>query len=217
MTERRIAGFTGLLFVVMVAISAFAAGSPPKFDDPIEEIVRFVVEKDSQIVGAAFLMAMAAIPLLVFATGLWRLLRGAMGDAWDSATPFYAGTVALVAMVLTGGAIGAVPAFQSEQFTKELSPDIVRLTWDAQGLIFTLIGAVGVLVVGGIAISILRTRALPAWLGWLGVLVTAAQAVSALGIVSDDLYKAGLFIGFLPFLVFVVATSVVLLTGDDRA
>jgi len=216
MSNRRIAGGAGVLFVAMNVIAVFAPGKPPKYDAPIDKILQYVVEKDSQIVGAAFVAAMASVFALVFFVGLWRVLRGGEGEGFDFATVFLAGGVAAAAVVTVGTAIMAVPAFESEQFGTP-SQDIVRFATDASGLTFVLLSGLLVTLLLAAAVSIFRGRTLPSWLGGLAVLAAALAVAGGLGITSGKLYNVGLALGFLPIMVWVLATSVVLLTGQDRA
>lgn len=215
MSSRRITGGAGVLFVAMNVIAAFAPGKPPKYDAPIEKILQYVVEKDSQIVGAAFVAAMASVFALVFFVGVWRVLRGGEGEGFDFATVFLAGGVAAGAVVTVGTAIMAVPAFESEQLGTP-SKDIVRFAADASGLTFVLLSGLLVALLLAAGVSIFRGRTLPSWLGGLAVLAAAVEVAGGLGIVSDKLYNAGLALGFLPVMVWFLATSVVLLAGQDR-
>jgi len=214
MSNRRIAGGAGLLFVVMNVIAAFAPGNPPKYDDPIDKIVQFVVEKDSQIVGASFVVAISMVFALVFFIGLWRILRSAEGDGFDFSTVFLGGAVATVAIVTVGSAIMAVPSFESEQLGTPKA-DIVRFSQDASGLCFVLASGVIVALVLAASLSIFRGRGLPVWLAWLGVLAAGAEVAGGLGVTSHDLYKLGLFLGFVPIMVWFLATSVTLLASQE--
>jgi hypothetical protein len=216
MSDRRIAGGAGVLFVVMNVIAALAPGNPPKFNDPIDKLVQFVVEKDAQIVGGAFVGAISSVFALVFFVGLWRVLRRGEGEGFDFATVFLAGGVATTAVATIGTAIMAVPAFESEQLGTPTS-DIVRFAADASGLIFVLLSSLVIAVLLGAALSIFRGRTLPSWLAALGVLGAAAEVAGGLGVVSDKLYKQALPLVFLPIMVWVLATSVSLLTGHEQA
>ena len=216
MSDRRIAGGAGVLFVVMNVIAAFAPGSPPKYNDPIEKLVRYVVEKDSQIVGGAFVGAMSTIFALVFFVGLWRILRRGEGEGFDFATVFLASGVATTAVATVGTAIMAVPAFESEQLATP-SKEIVRFAADASGLTFALLSSIVLPLLLGAAISIFRGRTLPSWLGGLAVIAAAAEIAGGLGVTNDGLYKAGFPLVFLPVMIWVLAAGVVLLTGREPA
>jgi hypothetical protein len=216
MSDRRIAGGAGVLFVVMNVIAGLAPGKPPDFNDPIDKIVQFVVDKDAQIVGAAFVAAIASVFALVFFVGLWRVLRQGEAGGFDFATVFLAGGVAAGAVVTVGTAIMAVPAFESEQLGTT-SKEIVRFSADASGLIFVLLSGLLVTVLLAAAISIFRGNALPSWLAGLAVIVAGLQVAGGLGVTSGTLYKAGFVLGFLPVFVWFLATSVVLLASREPA
>jgi hypothetical protein len=216
MSNRRIAGGAGVLFVVMNVVAAFAPGKPPDFNDPIDKLLQYVVEKDSQIVGGAFVGTISSLFALLFFVGLWRILRRGEGEGFDFSTVFLAGGVATAAIVTVGTAVMAVPSFESEQIGTP-SREVVRFAADASGLIFALLGGLLVAVLLAAALSIFTGKALPAWLGWLGVLAAAVEVAGTLGVVSDNLYKAGLALVFMPLMVWVLAASVSLLTGRDEA
>jgi hypothetical protein len=215
MSERRIAGGAGILFVAMNVIATFATGKPPGFHDSVDKISQYIVEHDSQIVGSAVVAAISTVVALAFFVGVWRLLRRAEGgDTFDFSTVFLAGGIVASAIVVVATAVSAVPAFESENL--EAPPNtIVRFSWDLQGVLFTLLGGVLVALLLAAAISILRSGGLPRWLGWLALLGAAAEVGGALGITREGLYKAGLFTGFLPIMVWTLAASVSLMASRD--
>jgi len=214
MSNRRIAGGAGVLFVVMNVIAAFAPGKPPDFNEPIDKLVQFFVEKDSQIVGGAFVAVISTFFLFAFLVGLWRILRRSEGDGFDFSTVFLAGGVVTAAVVVVGSAIMAVPSFESEQLGTPKA-DIVRFAVDASGLTFALLGGVLVVVLLAASLSILRGRGLPSWLAWLGLLGAAVEVAGTLGVVSDDLFKAAIALVFMPIMVWVLAASVTLLASQE--
>ena len=99
----------------------------------------------------------------------------------------------------------ALPAFESEHIEAP-SNTIVRLCWDLQGVMFTLLSGVLVAVLLGAALAILRSGGLPRWLGWLALLAAAVEVSAALGVTREGLYKAGLFTGFVPIMLWSLAT-----------
>jgi hypothetical protein len=72
----------------------------------------------------------------------------------------------------------------------------------------------------GAAGAILSTRALPVWLGWLAALTAVLLLVSLAGVFEDPTDEGVLsfagFIGFVLLLVWLLATSVVLLLRAGR-
>jgi len=216
MSSRRIAGGAGVLFVVMNVIAALAPGSPPAFNDPIDKLVKFAVEKDSQIVAAAVVGTLSTFFALAFFVGLWRILRQAEGGGFDFSTIFLTGGVATTAVVTVATAIMAVPSFESERLARP-SEEVVRFANDASGMCFVLVAGIAVALLLGAALSILRSRGLPVWLGVLALIGAALEVVGTLGALNDSLYKGALAFIFLPLMVWVLATSITLFTGRESA
>ncbi|RXZ71858.1 hypothetical protein [Agromyces albus] len=71
----------------------------------------------------------------------------------------------------------------------------------------------------GAAVAILTTRALPRWLGWLAAATVVLQLISLAGVFQtaiEGVVGIAAFSGFLLFLVWVLATSGVLLLRPGR-
>lgn len=71
----------------------------------------------------------------------------------------------------------------------------------------------------GATVAILTTRALPRWLGWLAAATAVLQLIALAGVFQttiEGVVGIAAFIGFLLFLVWVLATSVVLLLRPGR-
>jgi hypothetical protein len=71
----------------------------------------------------------------------------------------------------------------------------------------------------GATVAILTTRALPRWLGWLAAATAVLQLISLAGVFQttvEGVVGIAAFSGFLLFLVWVLATSVVLLLRPGR-
>ena len=74
---------------------------------------------------------------------------------------------------------------------------------------------------GAVAVAVLGTRALPAWLGWVAAVAGALIVVGLLGVFSDDDEGGAVgvlvFIGFLLGLAWTLATSIVMLMRRPAA
>ena len=185
----------GILFVVMVVVSAFLPGSPPTTSDPTKDMVKFVVDKGDELRVAGYLGALAAVPFFVFVASLWRLLRRAEGG-----TPHLTVTAALGG-AFTGviGALGGVLlAVLPIVGVKTLGPGGVRA-------FYILATCVGFLTLFGVAIIVLassvifiRSRVMPVAFGWFGILVGLIALVGGAASVStrDVIFGFG-FAGFL--------------------
>jgi hypothetical protein len=160
-----IAPATGLAFVVFAVLSFAIGGEPPGTDDPVEEIVDHYLDNQDAVVASAILATVAALLLVFFA----NYLRGVLAAA-ESGGP------KLSPLVLTGAAVMAVGItidstlyLALAESADDIDPTAVQALqalWDndflpiALGTTIFLISAAG---------SILRTGALPRWLGWVGI------------------------------------------------
>jgi hypothetical protein len=160
-----IAPATGLAFVVFAVLSFIIGGEPPSTDDPVEEIVDHYLDNQDAVVASAILATVAALLLVFFANYLRGVLAAAEG-----------GGPRLSPLVLTGAAVMAVGItidstvyLALAESADDIDPTAVQALqalWDndflpiALGTTIFLISAAG---------SILRTGALPRWLGWVGI------------------------------------------------
>ena len=76
----------GILFVVLVAVSAFLPGSPPKTSDSAAKIFKFVGDNGDELRWAAYIGGLAVIPLFWWLGSVWRLMRRGEGGSprWPS-------------------------------------------------------------------------------------------------------------------------------------
>lgn len=213
-SDRRWTGAAGL-----AAFAAGAAGGAlergwPSASEP-GAVARFVAEHQAAILGQSMAFALSAGLFLLFLGGLWSALRRVESE--PSPLPqiaFGAGctwaALQLVAQALQVG-IAMAPA--------EVPPQALLRVMAATFSIGNF--PLGVML-GAVAAASLRTRAFPAWLGWLAAGAAVAQGVLWLGTVarSGPLAPNGwLTYALYPlFALWLVPQSVVLLRrGTARA
>lgn len=188
----------GILMVVLIVLAFVVGGETPDVDDSLNEITSFYRDNDSDQVWAAALLAWGTAVFLVFATGLWRLVRDAeigrhgasslmlVGSAvWAAGTTIFSGisfTLGDSADDLGPAAIQALNALNSDMFFTV-----------AVGTFAFLMGA---------AVSVLNTGVLPRWLGWAAVVI-AVVAITPGG-----------FFALLAMLLWIVIASVALLMSS---
>jgi hypothetical protein len=165
MTKERLVPLTGVAFIVLVIVSAVIAGEPPDADSGTDEIVDFYLDnKDAVTVGAA-LSALAALFLIFFANHLRRLFTAA-GERSLSATVLVG-----AAIIGVGATIDATLLLAMADAADEIEPASVQTLqalWDNDFLPIAL-GLLTFLLSAGL--SILRTGALPRWLGWTALVL----------------------------------------------
>lgn len=158
---------------------------------------------DAQIVIVLELISLLLfIPFLGY---LWSVLRQAEGEGgWLSATAFGAG---LVAITIKLGSIGPGLAAQQAGLNPQLHEALDKM--NSVAYIATML-PLSVLMAAA-AIVILRTRALPRWLGWMAALIAPTLLVN--GMFLDAEFGPA----FLLFLLWTAITSIVLILRAGAA
>ena len=95
----RWAGLGGILFVILVLVSAFLPGNPPMQTDSTAKIARYFNQHRDDIRWAAYIGSVAAVPFLWWLGSVWARLRRSEG-----ATP------RLAVVAVAGGIFGTVMA-----------------------------------------------------------------------------------------------------------
>jgi hypothetical protein len=208
-------GLGGILFIILVVIAAVLPGSPPKTSDSAAKIAKWVVDHDDKIRYAGYLGAIATIPFLWWMSSLWRMLRRAEGGS--PRLTVMAGLGAAFATVF--GALGGVLlAVLPIAGVKELGLGGTRT-------FYILATDVGVLTLIGVAVLViaastvfLRSRVLPAAVGWFGALVAVVTLVGAYATVStSDTIFTLTFVGFALATLWLLIVSIFMLRGTpDR-
>jgi Domain of unknown function (DUF4386) len=202
----------GIVFVVLVLVSAFMPGSPPKTSDPTSKIVDFVHDHGGAIRWAGTVGALATIALFWFLGAVWRVLRRAEGGSPRLTVVAVIGAVFASVMAAVGGITLSVMGIVGPKGAGGSANIRVLYILSTNLGIGTVVGIAVFLIAFGIVI--VRTGVFPRWLGWLGFVV-ALVAVAATGAISstrDVFFDLG-FAAFLGFLLWLLIVSVMMLTG----
>jgi hypothetical protein len=177
---RRWAGIAGIVFVVLAFASRAVPGNVPDTDkrDAIARFAKFYADKshnDNALIG----FVLGVVGLFAFAWflgGLWSTLRNAEGAATAPTIIVAVGGAVFVALGMAyhafSGVVGVTLHF-SKGYTidKGFDPGTALLfTSVAQGIFLASMLAVGAATAAAGAV-ILRTRALPVWLAWVGIAI----------------------------------------------
>ena len=193
----RWAALAGVAYVVLYVV-AFSLGIEVGRSD--REILEHYADPDARTreVIAFFLIAAAALALLVFASGLRARIGAAERDAGPLAALAWAGAIGYAVLVLAGNAVSRAPAFAAMEDDFRLDPNTRRLLEDAGLLLFASGAIVAILLVAAVSVAALRYGVLPGWLGWAGIPLALLLPLAVA------------FVGFLAFWVWVLAASVAL-------
>jgi hypothetical protein len=194
----RFAPLTGILFVALIVLAIIIGGETPDNDDSRQAIVDFWRDNDTAQIWSNILGAWATVFFLWFAATLRSALRrGEQGPARLSTLSFGGAVVAAVGL-LSALSLNFAVADSVDDVPASVTQTLTVLS---NGFFFPIAAgyAVFFLAVGVLSV---RTRMLPAWLGWVTVL---------LGIVC--LTPVGFF-ALLLGLVWIVAVSILLYRRD---
>jgi hypothetical protein len=190
----RFAPLAGVAFVVLLVVSFIVGGDPPDTDEPAREVLAFYRDNEGEQLASALLGAYAVVFFLFFNGILRRTLRLAEGPGGGlSATAFSGGI-----FIAVGGAVFSAFQFTLADQADDIGPDAIQaiLALNEDFFFPLAIGVATFLIATGL--SVIRSAALPRWLGWVG-LVIGVVAVTPVG-----------FIAFLASLLWVLVVSVLL-------
>jgi hypothetical protein len=180
------------------------------------EIQSYLVDDGINVLLAATMAASAPFFGLWFLGSLRTFLETAEGDpGFLSRIAFGAGLVTIT-LATTAGLPTVALAWGDTAARAE--PGLLQAVWNLNTLALVPIGSSAGAFCLAIALIILRTRVLPAWLGWTGVLAAAVLAVFYL--IADDpdspLGTPANLGGFLLSMLFILLLSIFMVTRLGR-
>jgi hypothetical protein len=204
MTASRLGKFvplTGIVAVVLIVVSFVVSGETPDTDDPLQEVVTFYTENDSDQMAAAILLGFGALFFLIFATALRNTLRRAERDGAGASTLSFAGAIVFA----VGATIFAGIAFTLGDAADNIEPPSLHTLHVLNNDMFLTV-AVGLFAFAlGTGIAVVRTGALPAWLGWVAIVLSVLSITPIF------------FIAFAVMGIWILVASVLLTLAADRA
>jgi hypothetical protein len=216
MTDRMVrwGGAAGVVFVVLILISVFASGSPPKPDDSVATIQKFYLDHRGGQLTANFIGLVATPFVLWFGVVLREVVR-------RDRTSHAFGTALLIALAVTapmamiGGALSIAPVYV-DGAVGHLDGQVLRLMFDAQGLVFTAASSGLLTFAAASAAAIQRSRALPAYTMWLALLAVVGNIVAIFGALGPGAAAVALA-GVLSFALFVLVAGIAMAMGKASA
>ena len=170
----------GVLFIVVVIVGFAVAGEPPDTgEESAQEIVDFFVDNEGQQLVGVVLEGIAAILLVFWGGYLRRVLRDAEGPQGMLSAVVFAGVIILA----TGLAVDATIIVALVDSAEDVDPVAAQTLLALYENDFVPL-ALGVeIFLLGTGLSLIRYGALPAWLGWIAV-VLAVLGVTPIGWVA---------------------------------
>jgi hypothetical protein len=211
----RITALAGLLFIVLIVVSFFTPSTPDS-GTSAEELAAAITADRAGHQMSLLLGFLGDIAFLVFLGGLWSRFRRYEGTGGMMAGLFGLAGAVFAATILVSEGLYLALVQAAESADPSVLPAIATLDY----WLGICVVPAGVAMMIGATAAILSTHALPAWLGYVAGL-NAVLLVLSLGAVfeTDDetvLVGIGGFGGFLLFLIWVLATSIMLLMRSTR-
>jgi hypothetical protein len=207
LSQARAAALAGLVFVVLVAVAGFIAGSPPKVDDSTATINAFFVDHHKVLLVGAVLSSVAAPCLLWLFAGLAATVRRA-GEGALAAVTFGAG---LGAIVLATASDAIYVTLTQLAWTEQTS--FLKTGYELSGFFIQKAFWFAAFAALAVSLAARRAQALPRWYEWATIAAGAVFALGGIAMKPEGFFgvNGGMaLIAFLAVLVWVLATSVLL-------
>jgi hypothetical protein len=174
--SERIVGVSGVLFVIGAVVGfGVLVGSVPGPGAEADEIRDFVDRSDVRVWTGGYIGLLAQVLFVVFAAGLWGILRHAEGGTgWISTAGLVAAGL-LLSITVAGDLVPGAAVFYAG---RDIDPAVAGLLLDAKKLAEMLIVPFIALFLASAAIVVLRTAALPRWAGWSAAVIAAIAVVT---------------------------------------
>jgi hypothetical protein len=160
----RLAPLTGLVFAGLLIAAFVVGGSTPNSDASAARVVSFFEAHRNAQFASAFLVAYSVIFGLFFGGALRSYLRarsssdGLIAVGFAGLIVFGVGAASLASLSFAATDVPGKIAPAAEQALNVLSNDVF----------FALLLGMGVFLFGN-GLAIVRSKALPAWLGWVAI------------------------------------------------
>ena len=170
----RAASLTGVAFTVLVAIGAVLAASAPGDTASGQAVIAFYLNNGARQKASDVFLAFAFVALVFFAGWLRGYFR--RSTAHDGLTVT---ALAGAALLAAGQTIGAGLSWTLATAAGHLQPAAAQaLSAAASDMVLT--SAAGWFIFSvATGLAILRSHALPSWLGWLGVVIAIVVVTQA--------------------------------------
>ena len=210
----RSAGIAGVIFVILIAVPGFASGAPPSTDDPAAKFATYIASNRSGLIFASIAGAAADFFVVFFLGGLYTALR----RLGASAGLLIASLIAILltgASAAAGGVIQAATAFRFNG-PQHVDASIAQLAVDISAMAFVLAGFTLAAFLLVTAAMMSTAGRFPRWLAWVGFIGAPLEVIGVLTAVGTSGFfglegPAGLVFGLLPFGIFMLSTSIVMI------
>lgn len=194
----------GPIFVILGIVGAILQGALPMSGDTNDEVLDWLVDKESSIRTAAFLGALSLIAFAFWFGSLWRRMSKAENNNHRLSVVAFAGFIGGGAMFAASTAILSTMALRVD----ELDAVNTRFFWVLATVLLSMAGAFIFTHLAAVNLLALRTKFLPKWVALLGFLPALLFLISISGTMTDkDFTMITGGIGFILWSIWILATT----------
>jgi hypothetical protein len=166
--KRDLGPLTGALFVVLVLVAFIGlGGETPEGDESARKVVEFYSDHETKEILAALVLAISSVPLLWFSSMLREKLTAALPGRSALPTFAFAGGV-----IAAGGfLVAATLHFALADYGGDIQPAAAQAINAIDSDFFLPFTSGLAILVFATSLITIRTRLLPVWLGWVGVVL----------------------------------------------
>lgn len=212
----RYTGVAGLIGVALYVVTVVLIIDFPGINTPAAQLATYAASHQTQLLFEAFVWGAVVVATLSFLVGLWFTLRSGANDVQVTAMLGLVAGVMVYTIVL--GGFG--PLLTLGYRAHSLAPDTIKLLVDQTLLGTTLSGFPTFVSLGAFSLAILRTRMLPAWAAWLGIVVGVVHIVAAGSLAGDGLFSPSgvpVYVAPLLYYIWMLTISILLLRSPQAA
>lgn len=168
---------TGAGFFVLAIVSFAVQGEPKSADDPVNEIVDFYLDNKDSIIAGQAIGLISGLLLIAFGAYLAKVLRAADQSMWVlPLLPLLGFLIMDVGFAIDGTIMIALA--ETADDIEPSSVQTLQALWDNDFLPIAL----GILLfLFSFGIAVLRSGALPKWLGWVAIALGIVGLIPPIG------------------------------------
>src|SRR5215216_184977 len=170
----------GAGFFVLAIVSFTVQGEPKSADDPVNEIVDFYLDNKDSILAGQVIGAISGLLLIAFGAYLAKVLRAADEGAWVlPLLPLLGFVIMDVGFAIDGTVLIALA--ESADDIEPTSVQTLQAFWDND---FLPIAFGIMLFLFSFGIAVVRSGAVPKWLGWVAIVLGVVALIPPIGFAS---------------------------------
>jgi len=168
----------GVAFAVLVLISFFMVPTPPHVNAGFRKIGDYYANHRRAILTSNVVGTFGALAFIWFLGHLRHVLNRAEGGVEALSPIVYGAGMATIVVGILGALPATVLAFSSQEDVINSNPGIVRMLYDMNTIMYSLLLlTAGLFVIAG-AVAMVRKELVGPWLGWVGLGVAALDWAS---------------------------------------